>query len=135
MFLKSYCGLLGPLSGPGGNSLSASFGACAATSEIGEMSSFFTFTLRIGFLKGLVLRKRLPSDDNVDTLTESEILTYPPDLNVSLVILRNGDVGDCGSSRLGIKTSSRELSVLNSSECVEKSLILSSTGDKLTVRL
>ena len=48
----------------------------------------------MGFLKGLVLRKRLPSEDSVETLTESEILTYPPDLNVSLVILRNGDVGD-----------------------------------------
>ena len=106
-----------------------------SASEIGEMSSFFTFTLKIGFLKGLVLRKRLPSDDRVEALTDSEILTYPPDLNVCLVILRNGDVGDYGSSRLGIQTSSSELSAWNSSDWVEKSLILSSTGDKLTVRL
>ena len=96
--------------------LSASLGVCAATSEIEGMSSFLTFTLRIGFLRGLVRKKRLPSDDSVETQTDSEILTNPPDLNVCLVILRNGDVGDCGSSRLGMKTSSRELSVWISSD-------------------
>ena len=133
--MESYWELLGPLSGPGGGGLSAGPGACAATSEIEGMSSSLIFTLRIGFLKGLVLKKRLPSDDSVETLTDSEILTNPPDLNVCLVILRNGDVGDCGSSRLGMKTSSRELSVWNSSDWAEKSLILSSTGDRLTVRL
>ena len=133
--LKSYWELLDPLTGSGEGSLSASFGACATASEIGETSSFLTFTFRIGFLKGLDLKKRLPSVDRVETLTDSEILTYPPDLNVCLVILRNGDGGDCGSSRLGMKTSSSELSVWNSSDWMEKSLILSSTGDKLTVRL
>ena len=73
--MKSYCELLDPLSGSGEGGPSAGICACATASDIGGMSSFLTLTLSIGLLNGFVLKNRLPSDDKVETLTESVILT------------------------------------------------------------